>query len=260
MASSLRAEIQRARHSIQRIDRQTAVVLLFAALSVILQMKFADRSLFRTEIAPFLGIESPGLSSWAWWFGLQGILGFILPVAILRFGFKNSVKEMGLGKGDHRLALKIAALYIPLIIVGTWFFSDSPAFLAKYPHFTPAATDWGVFLAYESLFLFYWIGWEYLWRGFVLFGTARTFGIMAIFVQTMPFAIMHFQKPMPEALLSIVGGVVLGALVWRTRSFWIAVPIHAAQMMILDAWCSLRVRTGVSGTGLTALLEMIGLQ
>jgi len=259
MIPSLQSELRRARGAMQRIDTQTAVVLLFAAFSVILQMKFADRGLFRTEIAPLLGIDSPGLSSWAWWFGIQGILGFVLPVAILRIGFKRSIAEMGLGKGDYKLALKIAALYLPLVIVGTWFFSDSAAFQAKYPHFSPASTDWGIFFLYESLFLFYWIGWEYLWRGFVLFGTARTFGLMAIFVQTMPFAIMHFDKPFPEAALSIVGGVVLGALVWRTRSFWIAIPIHASQMFILDAWCSLRVRTGVSGTGPGAFLEMFGL-
>jgi hypothetical protein len=51
--------------------------------------------------------------------------------------------------------------------------------------------------------------------------------------------------------------VALGALVWRARSFWIAVPIHAAQMMILDLWCSLRTRTGVRGVGLDALLDLL---
>jgi hypothetical protein len=29
-------------------------------------------------------------------------------------------------------------------------------------------------------------------------------------------------------------------------------------MMILDAWCSLRVRSGVTGTGLSALLDLFG--
>lgn len=252
----LQAEWQRIRAASRKVDTQTAVVLLFAAFSVILQMNYGDRGFFRREIAPFLTDNHSGLHGWVWWFGIQGILGFVLPVAILRFGFRNSWKEMGLGLGDWKLAVRIALIYLPLVILGTWFLSDSSAFQAKYPHYTPAARDWGVFFVYESFFLLYWVGWEYLWRGFVLFGTARVFGIMAIFVQTVPFAILHYEKPMPEAILSIIGGVALGALVWRTRSFWIAVPIHAAQMMVLDAWCSLRVRTGVSGTGLTAFLDL----
>lgn len=252
----LNAEWQRARRAWSAVDKQTAVVLLFAAFSVILQMNYGDRGFFRTEVAPLLTDNYSGLHGWVWWFGIQGVLGFALPVAILRFGFRNSWSEMGLGLGDWKLASKIALLYLPVVALGTWFLSATPEFMNKYPHYAPAARDWGVFFIYESFFLLYWIGWEYLWRGFVLFGTARAFGVLAIFVQTVPFAILHYEKPMPEAMLSIVGGVALGALVWRTRSFWIAVPIHAAQMMILDAWCSLRVRSGVSGTGLSALLDL----
>ena len=91
----------------------------------------------------------------------------------------------------------------------------------------------------------------------MLFGTAHTFGLYAIFVQTVPFALLHLNKPLPEALLSIVGGVALGALVWRCRSFWIAVPLHASQMFILDFWCTLRIRTGVSGVGPGAFVELL---
>jgi len=252
----LHSEWQRLQGAWSKVDRQTAVVLLFAAFSVILQMNFGDRGFFRREVAPLLTDQATGLHAWVWWFGIQGILGFVLPVAILKWGFRNSWSEMGLGAGDWKLAVRIALIYLPLVVIGTWFLSDSGAFQEKYPHYAPAARDWGVFMIYETFFLLYWVGWEYLWRGFVLFGTARAFGVMAIFVQTVPFAILHYEKPFPEAILSIIGGVALGALVWRTRSFWIAVPIHAAQMMILDAWCSLRVRSGVSGTGLSAFLDL----
>jgi len=252
----LRSEWQRLKRAWTRVDTQAAVVLLFAAFSVVLQMKYGDRGFFRREVAPLLTDNYSGLHGWIWWFSIQGFLGFVLPIAILRLGFRNSWSEMGLGLGDWKLASKVALIYLPAVALGTWFLSATPAFLYKYPHHSPAAQDWGVFFVYEAFFLLYWVGWEYLWRGFVLFGTARAFGIMAIFVQTVPFAILHYEKPMPEAMLSIIGGVALGALVWRTRSFWIAVPIHAAQMMILDAWCSLRVRSNVSGTGITALLDL----
>jgi hypothetical protein len=143
------------------------------------------------------------------------------------------------------------------VAVGTWILSDGAAFQDQYPHYSPATRDWTLFLVYEALFLFYWLGWEYLWRGFLIFGTAHTLGLYAIFVQAVPFAALHVSKPWPEALLSVVGGIALGALVWRCRSFWIAVPIHAAQMMLLDLWCTLRVRTDVSGIGPAAFGDLL---
>src|SRR5690606_7144010 len=148
--------------------------------------------------------------------------------------------------------------YLPLVLVGTWILSDMPSFQRMYPHLSTAASSWKVFVAWEFLFLFYWIGWEYLWRGFVLFGTAPAFGVNAIFVQAMPFAILHMDKPLAEALLSSVGGVALGALVRRCRSVWIAVPIHALQMFALDFFCTMRVRTGASGIGFDAFLRLFG--
>jgi len=240
------------------LDQQTIWVLIIATALVIIHDAIGGRRFFQETIADWFHPDHQGLMRWAWRFGTQGILGFLVPIVVLRYAFKQRWHEMGLGLGDWKLASTLALLYIPLVVVGTWVLSDTAAFQTKYPHFSAAASNWRLFFIYESLFLFYWIGWEYLWRGFVLFGTARTFGHYAIFIQMVPFAVLHISKPLPEAMLSILGGVALGALVWRCRSFWIAVPIHAAQMMILDFWCTMRVRTEVEGIGLGALWQMFG--
>ena len=253
----LRREWQQLVLAARTLDRQTVFVLTATVVLVVIQFTFGSRRLFRTELAPLVPQAWVGVLSWGWWFSVQGITGFVLPVLSLMLLFRRRPSEIGLGAGDWRLALGLAAAYLPFVIVGTWFLSADPAFQAAYPHYQPAAFDWRFFIVYELLFLFYWIGWEYLWRGFVLFGTAHTFGLYAIFVQTVPFALLHLEKPLAEALLSIVGGVALGALVWRCRSFWIAVPIHAAQMLILDLWCTFRLRTGISGTGPEAFWNLL---
>ena len=225
-------------------------VLTLAPILVIIQFNLGSRRFFRNSIAPDLVPDHLiGLTSWGWWFGMQGILGFVIPVLCLLFIFKRKPAEIGLGLGDWKLASLLAGAYIPLVVIGTWFLSSQRSFLAQYPHLQSAAYNWDDFIIYELLFLFYWFGWEYLWRGFVLFGTAHKLGLYAIFIQSVPFAILHIEKPIPEALLSVLGGIALGALVWRCRSFWIAIPIHAAQMLILDLWCSLRLRTGINGVG-----------
>ena len=259
MRERFQREWRRLLTATRSLDTQVVVVLTVAVALVFVQLLLGSRSFFRSELASFLPEDWRGLGAWGWWFGMQGVTGFVVPVLLLVLGFGRRPSEIGLGTGDGKLALTLAGLYLPLVAVGTWVLSDGAAFQAQYPHYDPAATDWRVFLIYEGLFLFYWIGWEYLWRGFVLFGTAHVFGLYAIFVQMVPFALLHADKPPAEAFLSILGGVALGALVWRCRAFWIAVPIHAAQMMILDFWCALRVRTGAEGIGLPALAEALGL-
>lgn len=257
MMSRLRTEWHRGVQAVRTLDPQTVFVLMAAAVLVIIQFTLGSRSLFREELASFFPSQWQGVLAWGWWFAMQGVTGFVLPVLALLFLFRRRPTEIGLGLGDWKLALTVAALYLPVVAAGTWVLSDGAAFQEQYPHYQPAARDWNFFIVYELLFLFYWIGWEYLWRGFVLFGTARTFGLYAIFVQAVPFALLHLDKPLAEAFLSIVGGVALGALVWRCRSFWIAVPIHAAQMLLIDLWCTLRIRTDVSGIGPEALAELV---
>lgn len=239
--------------------RRAAVVLLAATVLVLFHLQVGSRRFYRLSLDNPLGFEDPEFGAWAWWFGLQGVLGFVVPALILVLGFRWRPRQAGLGLGDWRLAGGLALAYLPLVAAGTWVLSDSPAFQAQYPHFFAAKQDWTVFLGYEALFLFYWVGWEYLWRGFVLFGTAPAVGApLAVVIQTVPFAILHAQKPPAEAYLSVLGGLALGALVWRCRSFWIAVPIHAAQMLVLDFWCTVRYRTNVTGIGLDALSRALG--
>lgn len=257
ISTFLAREWQRLRAALSRLDGQTTFVLVVAAALVILQDAIGSRRIFRTELAHFFPPSWHGLLSWAWWFGMQAITGFVVPVACLLILFKRRAADIGLGLGDWRLALGLAAAYLPLVAIGTWFLSAGASFQLQYPHYRPAAFDWATFAVYEMLFLMYWVGWEYLWRGFVLFGTAHTLGYHAIFVQALPFAILHLDKPLPEAVLSLIGGVALGAVVWRCRSFWIAVPIHAAQMMILDFWCTMRLRTNTDGVGIEALLDAL---
>ena len=259
MLSRLRAEARAFLDVARGVDRQLAVVLTASVVLVLLQVQIADQDFYWTHISDRVPAAHQEIGAWAWWFSLQGILGFIIPVALLMAVFKRKPAEIGLGLGDWKLAGLIALAYLPVVVVGTWVLSDGEGFRAQYPHFHGAALDWRLFVVYEALFLLYWMGWEYLWRGFVLFGTAPTLGpATAILVQMVPFALLHASKPAAEAYLSILGGIGLGALVWRCRSFWIAVPIHAAQMIALDLWSVLRVRSGATGIGLDALARALG--
>jgi membrane protease YdiL (CAAX protease family) len=69
-------------------------------------------------------------------------------------------------------------------------------------------------------------GWEFLFRGWLLFGYARKLGAEALWLQAVPFAIAHFSKPEVETLSTIFGGFVFGWIAYRTKSFLYPFLIH----------------------------------
>lgn len=220
-------------------DGQTVIVIILAAIFGLWRSTFGTPGFFDHYLSGFLGLSAGGFGGYAYFFITQGIVGFVIPVFVLVVLFKRRPADIGLGLGDVKFALIALLIYIPVVTVGCWFLSKQAAFHTTYPMFKAVVGNRALFVIYELLFLIYFIGWEYLWRGFLLFGTAPTFGRYAILIQMLPFAALHATKPAPEAYLSIVGALLVGALVWRCRSFWIAVPIHAYQMLIMDVFCSL---------------------
>ena len=97
-----------------------------------------------------------------------------------------------------------------------------PVFQRYYARFGPQGTLW----PWIGLFAIDMWVWEFFFRAFMLFGLEPELGDMAIYVQMIPFAIAHVGKPKIETLSSIAGGIVVGYIVRRCRSFWPAFILH----------------------------------
>jgi membrane protease YdiL (CAAX protease family) len=69
-------------------------------------------------------------------------------------------------------------------------------------------------------------GWEFFFRGFILFTYARKFGAEALWLQAVPFALAHIGKPEIEAFSTIFGGFAFAWVAYRTRSFVYPFIIH----------------------------------
>jgi membrane protease YdiL (CAAX protease family) len=152
------------------------------------------------------------------------------------------VRDTGVGLGEKRVGFTAAAVLFAVFLPVVYLASRHPEFSNHYPLCSAAKESWRAFIVYELAYASYFVAWEYLFRGYLLFSLEPAMGKLAIFAQMMPFALAHLGKPELEALGSIIAGVVLGALALRTRSFWYGAMLHIAiafSMDLLTAWRSL---------------------
>ena len=142
---------------------------------------------------------------------------------------------------------------LPLV----WFASASDSFSNVYPHLNSARDSWNVFIIYEIGLLIYMIAWEFIWRGYMLFGLYEKFGFYAIFIQMIPFVILHNGKPMLETFGAILAGLALGILALRTKSIFYCVIAHMSVMFSIDLISTLRYRADDFGVGFSSLMNII---
>lgn len=117
----------------------------------------------------------------------------------------------------------------PLVV----FASTQPHFLRTYPFFRRVETL-PQLLVWESSYAFQFVGLELFFRGFMLFGTFRVLGSWSIPAMCLPYLMIHFGKPLPEAMGSIVAGMVLGTVALRTRSVFAGMFVHVAVAWSMD--------------------------
>jgi len=192
---------------------------------------------------PDLGAAA-GIAAHLYWFGATLVLLALAPLALLRL-LGEPLAEYGLGAGRWRLGLGLSAALLAVMLPVVLVASRVPAFAGHYPLAGAAATSLRLFAAYEVGYALYFVAWELMFRSFLLFGLYRRIGLGAVYVQALPFALLHFGKPEAEALGSIVAAVALGYLALRTRSFWWGALVHAGVAFVMDlaaAWARLSGR------------------
>ena len=156
-----------------------------------------------------------------------------------------------------KTGLTFSFLFLFIMIILVWIVSSTPEFAEKYPHLTSAKSNWNTLLIYEFGMLVYMIAWEFIWRGFMLFGLEKKFGYYAVLMQMIPFVILHNGKPFLETFGAIFGGIALGVLALRTRSIYYCIIIHIGVMYSIDIISSLRFRANDYGIGIESLINII---
>jgi len=151
----------------------------------------------------------------------------LMPLAASWLLFRDKPSDYGIriGRWKSGVVLTLACLAaMALILYGV---SKMPEFRSYYYRY---AIDWPSFLLDTALYMF---AWEFLFRGYMLFGLERSIGKNAIFVQIIPFVLLHLGKPFLETLACIPGGFAFGYVAYRTRSFLPCFIIHFGMYVMM---------------------------
>lgn len=185
---------------------------------------------------------SPGmfdlLSHMGWVLGCVTFY-MVLPSLLLRFGFGIAPSSAYLAPRDYLSHLPLYLLLFAPVGILVFLVSLSPEFQEQYPFFTApthsgAASAVGLQLTWELAYGLQFFALEYFFRGFLLRGLAAELGSMAVLLMVIPYCMIHFGKPLPECIGSIVAGLVLGTLAMDTRSIWGGVTVHVAVAWQMD--------------------------
>ena len=254
----LKNELLKLLKIIRGLDRKVLVIFLSVAVLQTVSWYFTSRRFFRANLlGDFQYHEQVYLIEYLYWFIGDLFSFFIAPVLIIKIVLKEKVKDYGLAFGDYKTGLKITAIFLLIMLPLVWIASSLPEFSKTYPHLPAAKTNWEIFLIFEAGMLLYMFAWEFIWRGFMLFGLEAKFGYYSVLIQMIPFLILHNGKPVPETFGSIIAGIALGILALRTRSFLYCVIAHMSVIFSIDLISSLRFRADDYGIGINSVLKIL---
>lgn len=235
MLKTVNKEIRSIQHELKSLDKKTIIVFLSVAILQTISWYYTSRQFFRDNIYnSFSGYKYIDLMEFLFWFATDFITLLIIPLLIIRIVFKERLRDFGFRVGNYKYGLSAAGISLIFILLILWYISNDPEFLSDYPLLESAGENWTIFIIYEAGLLLYLFAWEYIWRGFMLFGLEKRFGLYSIFIQMIPFVILHNGKPALETFGAIIGAILLGILALRTRSFIYGVIIHFFVIFGID--------------------------
>lgn len=263
LAADVDAEAEAFRNSGSSIDvhLRTAIVIL-SAIPALLLAKYggdAKNPLWLSTVLHTLSLDSaaasietellraPVGSLWphVYWAVVRLLSFGLLPALVARFVLRERWTAMGWGLGQARhhawVYVSLVLLALPLVV----FASTLKDFQMRYPFYRPTATNgWTELLVWELLYASHFVVIEFFFRGFLLQGLRKTLGYAALFVQVLPYVMLHLNKPFLEAFGAGFTALILGALALRGRSLWPGAALHVVVATTLDVLCW--VRRGVA--------------
>jgi membrane protease YdiL (CAAX protease family) len=144
----------------------------------------------------------------------------VCPILVILIILRKNPLDFGLRLGSPRIwGMHVGVICLIAAIV---LFASS---------FSPSLQSYYVTADFDLL-NYFWMScislfaWEFIYRGYLLFGLKDKLKEEAILLQMIPFALMHLGKPELETISTIFTGVLFGYVAYRGKSVWPAFIIH----------------------------------
>lgn len=220
----------------------TVAVMLLARFFVFNTGFFADKLypvFVSSEKDRLIGVNAlyPGIY---WALGCT-LVYLVIPLLITVFVFRIKLSECGFSFSGFVKSLPAVVVLYLLMLPFLLYAAPKLEFLQSYPfpkyaHCGPLSDKWTMtqFIVWECFYGLQFFALEFFFRGFMIFPLKEKLGFAAIFPMLVPYVMIHFDKPMPEAFGSVFAGFILGFLALKTRSFYGCFVLHYAIALTMD--------------------------
>ena len=216
---------------------EAAAILITAALALVVPHYFGRTQTFEKAawlVAATQHLPYPELHPHLYWALFKFVNYGLIPALCIKLVLKERFADHGLRFVREPKVWLLYAAMVAVVLPLAYVASTTPAFLRTYPKYPGAGNSLSELLLWEVAYGFQFLMLEFFFRGFFVFALARYIGSLAIFVMIVPYAMIHFGKPLPECLGSILAGIALGTIALRTRSIYGGVAVHCAVAWSMD--------------------------
>ena len=151
-----------------------------------------------------------------------------IPLAAGFLIFRDKPQDYGIRIGRWKLAIVLTIVTLAVFSLIVYGASKIPE---VYAYYHKHSINWPPYILGRTLYMF---SWEFIFRGYMLFGLEKSIGKSAIFVQAIPFVLLHFGATDLETLITIPEGFILGYLAYKTRSFLPCFIVHIGIDVLMD--------------------------
>ena len=226
----------------QQRDPETSFILFIVPVILTVWVYYGKQADFDQLFKGFQGRWNQDFYSAVFEYLTAFLLMFWVPYFFVKMGFKRQLRDFGFRIGDAKYGFRFVVIALPILLWAAYVGSSDSAMQAEYPLAKSTMGHLQLFLIVQVFYLIYYLGWEFLFRGLMLFGLEKRFGaITAILIQTIPSAIVHIGKPASESFGAIFAGLVFGYLAIRTRSILYPLLLHAIVGIGTDVFVTLRL-------------------
>jgi membrane protease YdiL (CAAX protease family) len=234
------------RGDIAQLDRRAVFAFLYAAvgLTCITYLKnpeYLAAILAGTRFAD-IGEQAAhpadnNLYGLVWWVFVSMTFYFAIPALIVKFVQKRKLRDIGFALNIEQGFWKLLAFCIAVMLPIVYLMSITGSFSMKYPFLKVYNGDpyfSTTLLIWELVYFVQFFGLEFFFRGFLVHSLKPSLGAYSILAMTVPYTMIHFQKPMPETFAAVFAGVFLGWVSYKNGSIWLGLILHCTVAFSMD--------------------------